>query len=217
VLAWTLNFYDAYGNLTITRQVRDAATLAGPTVTYTYDASGLAVTQVQRAADKDGDKFIDLAEVDTASLVHDGLGRLVQGISADWYPRSFAYDAVDRVVSFTDALGKARTWGYDANGNKVLETLPGVDRWSAAYDLSDRKVAMQNTAGFPTTYQYDAAGNVIAVTNPDGFTLGFEYDASNRVIRAVDQEGLSVARSRTRTATRRDSSTGARTSTDGCG
>jgi RHS repeat-associated protein len=196
VVAWTIKTYDAYGNLLTAKQVRDPSTQAGPTVTYVYDAQFLYATAITRRGDKDGDGVIGATEADSALLGHDAFGRATHGITADWYPTALTYDAADRVVTFTDRLGNVRRRGYDANGNTVFESLPGVDHWSAGYDTSDRKVVTQNVAGMPTTYRYDAAGNVIATTNPDGFTLGFEYDAANRVVRAMDQEGLSVKQTR---------------------
>jgi len=41
ILAWTINTYDARGNLKTTQQVRDFASQAGPSIEYTYDGSQL--------------------------------------------------------------------------------------------------------------------------------------------------------------------------------
>src|SRR5207244_2353619 len=191
VVAWTINTYDAFGNVLTTKQVRDAATQAGPTLESTYDAQGLNAIGATR---RGGAGTVDA----TATLTYDALGRVTQGLRPDWYPTQAFYDAVDRVIRGTDAVGQLRDYTYDPNGNLVRESLVAgttvVDDRTATYDLSDRKITQADAGGFITNSQYDAAGNLIALTNPDGYTLRFEYDPANRVISAIDQEGHSVRR-----------------------
>ena len=191
VVAWTINTYDAFGNVLTTKQVRDAATQAGPTLESTYDAQGLNAIGVTR---RGGAGTVDA----TATLTYDALGRVTQGLRPDWYPTQAFYDAVDRVIRGTDQLGQLRDYTYDPNGNLVRESLTVgttlADDRTATYDLSDRKITQADAGGFITNSQYDAAGNLIALTNPDGYTLRFEYDPANRVISAIDQEGHSVRR-----------------------
>ena len=209
--AWSVNSFDTYGNLLTRKQVRDFATqattpsaLTGPTLLSGYDAQSLNVVGFTRFGDKNGDGVIAAAENDVSpTLAYDSLGRVKNGIDADWQPTQMVYDSVDRAIQATDALGQLRDRQFDANGNPVLERLnlgvPGAaslaDSNSASYDQSDRKLSSTDAGGNVTAYQYDAAGNLIQITSPDNYTLGFQYDESNHFVKAFDQENHAVTRS----------------------
>lgn len=201
VVAWTINTYDdpatGYGNLVSSKQVRDFATLAGPTMTYSYDAQNLNVTSLTRCGDKDG--VLSTVECDTSpTMTYDTLGRATLSLRPDWYAVAANYDSVDRVIQSTDAFGNLRDYQFDANGNLIQNRLVingyPIDQANFGYDLSDRRTTLTDAGGFSTAYKYDAAGNQIGVTDPDGNSLSFEYDPNNKVIAALDQEGRRVAK-----------------------
>ena len=204
VLAWTKHRYDANGNRTGVKPLKSfAATLgdfntgAGPVVATTFDASNLYPVSVSRSGDKTGDGVDDAADSET--LAYDDQGRETRGIDADWQLVQRQYDAVDRVIRATDALGQWRDYAYDANGNPVEETLTvgnaRVDSASAVYDGADRRVQSLDAAGNASAWELDARGNPVRVTDPDGYSLGFEYDAMDRWVTAYDKAGNSVTRS----------------------
>jgi RHS repeat-associated protein len=190
LVAWNINTYDSYGNLTVAKRVRDFTTQAGPTLEYTYDASGLNATTITRRGDKDG-----------VSPTYDTLGRVKTGLDGDWQAISMEYDVLDRVTRATDAVGLQRDYFYDENGNLKetrLDTLVDgiltrVDSSAAQYDLADRRTHATDAGGFVRQYQYDEAGNVVSVTNPDNYTIGIGYDAANRAVMAYDAEGHNVS------------------------
>jgi RHS repeat-associated protein len=203
VVAWTLTTYDTFGNVVTTKQVRDASTQAGPAVEFDYTdtangVQGLNVVGTTRRGDKNGDGTINASEFDTATLAYDALGRATTGLRPDWYATQSIYDAVDRVIRGTDAVGQLRDFTYDANGNLIRESLTvGSTLWDEQkfdYDLSDRRITSSNAAGHISQRRYDAAGNVVAMTGPDGYTVRFDYDANGHVIAAFDEEGQSVRR-----------------------
>jgi RHS repeat-associated protein len=195
LVGWTIQTYDALGNVTSTRQVKNVATRTGPTTELSYDdpvngTVGLSATRITR-------RRADGTVYGTASLAYDALGRITSGLRADWYPTQAQYDDLDRLTSATDDFGVVRRFTFDANGNLVSTVVPSVrpvPEASFTYDASDRRAASTDAGGVTSYYQYDTAGNLIAGTNPDGFTLRFEYDPNNRVIRASDQEGNAVTR-----------------------
>lgn len=201
LVAWSVNTYDAYGNLTVAKRVRDFSTQVGPTLEYGYDPSGVNVTTLTRRGDKNGDSTIDATEFDTASLTYDSLGRVKTGINGNWYPVSSDYDTLDRAIRATDAVGQQRDYIYDANGNlaeSYLDTLINgvptrMDSTAAQFDLADRRTHATDAGGFIMQYRYDEAGNVVGVTNPDNYSVGFGYDAANRVVLAYDAEGHNVS------------------------
>ena len=203
ILSWSVNTYDAVGNLATSKQVRDFSTGAGPIVQYTYDTNLLSLVSVRRCGDRDGDGVIaQPAECDVSSLTHDSLGRLRVGVDHALYPVEYEYDLLDRIKRGTDGNGKLRDYFFDGNGNstgqQLVVTTAGLraklDETVSTYDQSDRVATTRNSGGFVTSYQYDAAGNTVSITNPDKHRLGFEYDSRNRVIAAYDEEGHRAAR-----------------------
>ncbi|MCL5802140.1 MAG: hypothetical protein M1283_06495 [Gammaproteobacteria bacterium] len=148
-VSWVKRAFDAYGNPTGSKRLRDftGAALAnyssgtGPSVTTAFDASGLYPVSVTRLGDKDGDGVIGAGEADTATLVFDSLGRQKQGIDASWHTVNAEYDPVDRAIRASDGAGKLRDYRYDANGNRILEQLvvngAQVDSRAWGFDLSD--------------------------------------------------------------------------------
>ncbi len=210
IVAWTVNGYDSAGNRTSAKRVRDfAAQIAsntptsntGPIAGFSFDANKLNATGVSRTGLQNGDT---VPSTQTATLDYDGLGRLKNGIDADWQPTQFSYDALDRISQATDRLGNLRDYYFDDNGNPIGQKLEApvagvqslVDSSSTRYDDADRKVATTDAGGFVTAYSYDPAGNVLAVTNPDAYSVGFDYEADNRPWRAYDQEGHAVSTDR---------------------
>ena len=204
MIAWSVNGYDTYGNLLSSKRVSNfagqvasptALSSTGPIIATSYDANGLNPSNVSRIGIKNSDAA---PSTQSAALVFDTLGRLKNGIDADWHPTQFGYDLVDRVTSATDTLGNLRTYQFDPNGNPFGQRLDIgaalVDSNSVWYDQSDRKAASTDAGGNLTAYQYDAAGNLSQITNPDNYTLGFQYDESNHVIKAFDQQNHAVSR-----------------------
>ncbi|MES2354415.1 MAG: RHS repeat-associated core domain-containing protein [Pseudomonadota bacterium] len=206
LVAWTKNRYDntdgapIYGNLTRVTRIRDFTTKAGATLNFIYgEGTKLNVTSVSRSGDKTGDGTIDSTDTSIA-LGYDDLGRPTTDINSDWYSVTKVYDAADRIVQMTDAVGKLRDIQYDANGNTVDVSLSTssslVDRLSARYDGSDRKIAAIDAGGNITAYTYDAAGNVTTITNPDNFRTNVVYDEANRPVKAYDEAGNAVTSAR---------------------
>ncbi|WP_239374479.1 RHS repeat domain-containing protein, partial [Frankia sp. Cj5] len=86
--------------------------------------------------------------------------------------RSFGYDSLGRTTADTltgpGGTLRAATYGYDANDNRLTETLApaalaGSGSQSYGYDRADRLVSWTNTGGATTTYGWDGAGNRTSV------------------------------------------------------
>lgn len=189
IAQWSINTYDAYGNLRSTKRIKDAATQAGTTLTYSYDAKGLNVASITRA----GVMGTGASGSDLASFTYDTLGRMKTGIDDDWQPIQKAYDDLDRVVQATDKLGNLRSYAYDENGNLLSEKIDTgvkliVER-SYTYDLADRKITETDSGGNITRFDYDAAGNIIKKTNPDGISVSYEYDDHDYLVKELDTKG----------------------------
>ena len=102
MIAWRVMAFDANGNLTATKRVRDfAAQVASPTATsntgpilaISYDSNGPFPTTVSRTGRKNAETT---PSTQTATLAYDPLGRIKTGIDGDWHTRQFSYDSLDR-------------------------------------------------------------------------------------------------------------------------
>jgi len=80
-----------------------------------------------------------------------------------------AYDAADRLTSFTPPGASAITYTYDANGN---QTAAGADTF--AWDATDRLTAA-TVDGSTHTYAYAGDGRRLSTTSA-GSTTGFVWD-----------------------------------------
>lgn len=202
VAGWTQNTYDTYGNLLVSKRVRDMATQTGPSVEYGYEATNTFRNKLTRRGDKNGDGTIATDEVDTITLEPDAVGQIKKGVDNRWQQVSYDYDSQGRLISSTNAAGITQRIEYDANGNvkqeKLQNTVNGVVRQLQAtaheYDQSDRRTrTMAN--GLTVVFEYDPAGNVTTQTDPDGKSMGYVYDEMNRVVTAADKEGNRVVKS----------------------
>ena len=203
ILAWTINTYDTYGNLKVSKRVRNFESKAGPYVEYIYDDDNLHPTTVKRCG-------LQQAQDDVGELVHrcvsatqsfDLLGRLTQGLTNTYYTTRIEYDENGRITRATDATNQWRDYRYDNNGNLKSEDLTGLNsngkvdlffHTSINYDDLNRPVISRNKAGYSTHTEYDEIGNIVEVTNPDGYSIRFEYDEQSRPIRAFDEHGYEV-------------------------
>jgi RHS repeat-associated protein len=206
IVAWQVNGYDAWGNLTSNKAVRDfagqitspsATSATGPILSYSYDGNGLNATTAARSGRFNADAG---ATTQSASLTYDSLGRLKTGVDASFETTQFTYDALDRIIQATDRLGNLRDYRFDANGNPVGQRLllagSQVDSSSQRYDDSDRAIAATDAGGNVTQMGYDAAGNVIALTTPDGYLVSTTYDELNRPLSVADPENNTVSTQR---------------------
>ena len=118
------------------------------------------------------------------SFVYDAVGNPL--VASNGVAQSaFTYDARDRLVSATIAVGGSSfvvSWRHDAGG-LVTNLVYGVGRFvSKAYDLRGRLVSVRDWLGHEWTFGYDAENRLVRGTSPDGVTRTLAYDGCGRVI-----------------------------------
>lgn len=205
ISSWTHRTYDAYGNVTQVKRMRDFANQVGPTLDSNFNdtvnnVQGLNVVSLTRTGDKNGDGTLDSPDV--ASLSYDNLGRTLTGIDQRWYPVSVVtYDEVDRATVATDAKGRRIETDYDDNGNQIERRVKGTsgtttltDKIHYSYNNDDRLVTVTDNAGAQTNNEFDLVGHVIATTNPDGWRVSMMVDSMGRTVEATDAEGNTALR-----------------------
>jgi len=196
--------YDAVGNRIATRQALDLAatqfevtrafydavnrevasvTAQGYLTTVTYDAVGNRVSQTQY------DQIVSVP----------ANGSVPQPVSGDaGRTTTYAYDADNRLVRQTDALGVVTTYQYDARGNRLSMTVAAgtaeASTTTYQYDAADRYIATTNALGVTTRLSLDANGNVVARYDAFGTAQQrvktYAYDANNRVVSQTDPLGV---------------------------
>jgi YD repeat-containing protein len=111
--------------------------------------------------------------------------------SNDTQTRTMEYDANNREVAMTDAVGARSTKTYDAKGNVLTQTNARNARISTTYDSRDRKLSVSGPeVGQRTNYTYDTENNVLTESYANGRVVSNVYDQLNRKIETNDSLGL---------------------------
>jgi YD repeat-containing protein len=214
------------------------ATLAdpsdAPTRRYHYEDSRFPY-HLTGLTDENGNRY--------AIWSYDAAGRAVSSEHAGGVDRvTFAYN-VEGTTTVTDALGQARTYTYDVQGNLATVTNAlGQITQITAYDAHGRPLTLQDPNGAVTELRYDArgwllsqsinssmtrfdydpVGNLIKLTLPMGAYLSYRYAAAQRLTGISDSSATAgftpwmpwaIACERTTTIRQARSSTRMRVST----
>ncbi|WBQ07839.1 DUF6531 domain-containing protein [Kribbella sp. CA-293567] len=186
--------YDAAGRVT---KHTDAS---GRTQTFEYDGAGRTTATTygkgtwQFAYDKSGRLVrTTLPSGKTASFTLDARGAMTKLEYSDKTPPvSFAWDAVGRRTSMTDALGTTR-FGYDPFDRLSSVTRPGATiayQWDPVGNLTSR-----TAAGHTESYSWDLADR-LSSAKVDGKTLAsYSYDAARGSATVKRSSGLTETRS----------------------
>ncbi|MBL8793407.1 MAG: SBBP repeat-containing protein, partial [Planctomycetia bacterium] len=163
----------------------DAATVPGglpalnhasPVTTYNYDANDnlLSVTDPRGV---------------TTSFAYDAIDRRTRMIEAFATPTNlpglnhaspvwtYVYDAVDNLLSVTDARGVTTSYAYDV-----------LNRRTAIHEAFNAPTSLPGLNHAPpvTTFVFDAVGNVLSLTDARGVTTSFAYDNLDRRVRTIE-------------------------------
>ncbi|MFA6287906.1 MAG: RHS repeat-associated core domain-containing protein [Opitutaceae bacterium] len=155
-------------------------------VAYTYDALGRVQSETSNGVTHV--YAYDLA----GNRVHVTYGGTGTQLASD-------YDVLNRLSTLSElpasgspASARLTTYGYDLNGNRVLQTLPNGENTTTAFDALNRQTGIVTTKSggaslLELTQIYDRAGNVQKITeNYPGSALSARtvtntYDGINRL------------------------------------
>ncbi len=115
----------------------------------------------------------------TTRYTYDAAGNVL-AIETPEGVRSYAYDALDRLVSYVDAAGLETAYTYDAVGNRtslvVGNESPVLYRYDAAHQLLQ--------AG-DTVYAYDRNGRLISSAGPESLRR-YSWDYQGRLVAVAE-------------------------------
>ena len=133
------------------------------------------------------------------------------------YTQHYSYDADDRLIAKTDALGQTIEYTYDNQNNcvkethryKNLEIQRDYDQRNCLssekfidlsdqhclkalhnqYDKKKRKILETDQLGNQTAYIYNSDDHIIEKHLSDGTTKKYEYDAAGNCVKLIDGNG----------------------------
>ncbi|MFI1167099.1 LamG-like jellyroll fold domain-containing protein [Streptomyces sp. NPDC020801] len=169
------------------------------TTKYTYDKRGLPTSMTdaeQHTTDYSYDEAGNLA-VTTAPAVQaepDGTtAATVRPVTTS------GFNTFGEGVEEQDPNGLVTTTAYDAEGNKVSETLPPYTPAGASspnagttvytYDSEGNQTSVTTPGGRTTSYLYDQMGDLAQTTAPDGTKTHATYDADGEQLSTTDPTG----------------------------
>jgi YD repeat-containing protein len=215
--------YDAVGNLTATTQFLDLAQTRSEVTRTWYDAIDRAVTQLSAegyvtnmAYDAVSNVTARTQRSERYSAPANGAPVVAQATDTGVMTR-FAYDAMNRLVRETDALGTFTDSTWNARGERTASIRAAgtadARRADYRYDAAGRLTDEINANGVVTRLDLDADGQVIArheaFGTADVHTTRFEYDAIHRLVRQTNADGVVTVLSYDATGNLRSRSLGA--------
>ncbi len=173
----------------------------GQVLNYGYDAADNLISVVDQSNAVSDFRYENPKVAHGLTSYTDPLGRLALKTT---------YDDAGRVLSQTDAAGKAVTvstdntankqtikdrngnttvYDFDDRGNitRVLDAAGGITQY--AYDAHDNEIEVIDALGRKTTRSYDAFGNVTSETDPAGRVTQTAFNAQGNVTTITDAAG----------------------------
>ena len=173
----------------------------GQVLNYGYDAADNLTSVVDQTNAVSDFRYENAKVAHGLTSYTDPLGRLALKTT---------YDDAGRVLSQTDATGKAVTvntdnttkkqtikdrngnttvYDFDDRGNvtRVVDAAGGTTQY--AYDANDNEIEVTDALGRKTTRSYDAFGNVTSETDPAGRVTKTAFNAQGNVSTITDAAG----------------------------
>ncbi len=165
-----ITFYDLSG----------AAYPDGTSESFTYDASGNALTHTDRA----GKVF---------SFTYNNRGQTLTGSNPLGGVTTRTYDAKGRLATQTDSDVGLTTFQYDSFDHLTNVIHPDGTRVQAVFDDDNRLLSLGDERNNATTFAYDDNNRVLSVTNANSKVIRFTYDTYDRMVLATDRLGHNFA------------------------
>jgi len=178
-MGWTRTKYDTLG------RVVEVNHFSGSTLPAPWGSNSASTGLVGTTYSPDTTNLVFCnTTVDEASISRtnciDGLGRLIRatenGISTT---TTYAYDALDSLISVTQPGSTARTFSYSSLKRLISATNPESGTTSYTYDANGNVATRTDARGVLTTYGvYTALDQVSSKTYSDGTpTASYSYNA----------------------------------------
>jgi len=200
-------YHDAYGNLV---QVGEHNGTSTYTTTYTYDGLQdlLGITDANGnvrnfAYDGLGREVssTDLRGPASSTFgiwnyTYDTAGNLTKRVDPKSQTVTYAYDALNRVSTESEASTTQTAYTYDTCTNGVgrlcsVSSTDAVSLDTKTYDPEGNLASETkkiNGTNYGTTYTYDRQGNQLTITNPDGSEVEYAYGTGGLATNVQEKE-----------------------------
>ncbi|WP_438447655.1 RHS repeat-associated core domain-containing protein [Gorillibacterium sp. sgz5001074] len=168
--------------------LRKETNSAGQTIQYEYQARGLLASstnsrgQITQYKYDNGGRLIGFTDpTGTVSYGYDPNGN-VTTIRENAGVITRQYDALNRVISYTDERGNTIRYEYDAAGQLITLTYPDGKQVHYTYDATGSMTTVTDWQNRLTSYSYDENQRLIRTIRPDGSVEYREYDAAGQLV-----------------------------------
>ncbi len=153
----------------------------GRNTDYTYDAAG----NVMRFADEAGN----------VSYKYDENGNILSVTGSDGKVLRRAFDALNRVETYTDGDGHTIGYSYDAAGQLITLTYPDGKKVHYTYDIVGRMSTVTDWNGHKTSYSYDANGRLTSISHANGTKENRSYNVAGQLttLTLLNPDGSTMA------------------------
>ena len=157
---------------------------SGRITEYAYDAAWQRVAQIEAPGTAEEAVTQWTYDLDgNATVMTDPLGHAAVSF----------YNALNRRVAVSNALGYVTAYFYDPAGNLLLTLRPDGTGTTNAYDAVDRLVSVTDAKGETIQYGYDAVGRMTSMTDANGNVTQWDYDLLGRLTTKTYDDDTEVA------------------------
>ncbi len=156
-------------------------------VTNRTDARGNATTYTWSATRKMLTATLPTVAAGTPVLtsVYDNRDWLAETVDPLDEPIYLTNNAAQWLVSQTDPLKRAVTFGYDNDGRKTMTINAASETNSQSWNADSQLIALTDGAGHASLRSYDGAGNQVILTNRNQKVWQFQFDGANRLTNTI--------------------------------
>ena len=150
---------------------------------------------------KNGDGTFTFTRLKRQVLTFAADGRLLTETDLNGVTTALGYDTSNRLVTVTDAAGRALTFSYGSNGKIATATDPAARIVAYGYDSSGNLTTVTDPNGKAWTFGYSPGHLLMSMTDPRGGVVANVYDSTARVTKQTDPLNRATSYAYTSTGT----------------
>jgi len=174
--------YDAISQITELSHIDPSGKVTG-SYAYTYDPAGNKTAVSKNAFDED-----ELEETEGNTFAYDALNRLISVREASGEYKNYYYDTLGNRIALIEQekeYTEAKYYQYNNLNQLTKQYDHDGDVKHYSYDNRGNLTEMRSEGKVFNTYAFDAANQLIEVTNKFGDTTSYTYDGLGNRIQAI--------------------------------